>query len=43
MNQQTIIKNNRKVKVMGNITPTIDHYARNGQMGDTDRQSDMSC
>ena len=35
-NQQTIIKNsrkiknNRKVKVMGNVTPTIDHFFRNG-------------
>ena len=24
------IKNNRKVKVMGKITPTMDHYPRNG-------------
>ena len=30
------IKNNRKVKAMGNITPTTDHYPRNGQMRDTD-------
>ena len=35
-NQQTIIKknrkikNNRKVKAMGKITPTMDHYPRNG-------------
>ena len=35
-NQQTIIKNsreiknNRKVKVMGNVTPTMDHFFRNG-------------
>ena len=29
-------KNNRKIKAMGNITPTMDHYPRNGQMGDTD-------
>ena len=43
MNQQRIIKNNRKIKkknrkikVMGNITPTMDHYPRNGSMGDTD-------
>ena len=36
INQQTIIKNNRKIKAMGNITPTMDHYPRNGQMGDTD-------
>ena len=28
--QRTIIKNNRKVKVMGSITPTMDHYPRNG-------------
>ena len=37
------LKNNRKVKAMGNITPTMDHYPRNGQTGDTDPQSDMSC
>ena len=36
INQQAIIKsnrkikNNRKVKAMGNITPTMDHYPRNG-------------
>ena len=41
--QRTIIKNNRKVKAMGSITPTMDHYPRNGQMGDTDPQSCMSC
>ena len=23
-------------KAMGNITPTMHHYPRNGQMGDTD-------
>ena len=36
INQQIIIKinrkikNNRKVKSMGKITPTMDHYPRNG-------------
>ena len=36
INQQTIIRNhgkiksNRKVKAMGDITPTMDHYLRNG-------------
>ena len=36
INQQTIIKNyrkiknNSKVKAMGNITPTMDPYPRNG-------------
>ena len=41
-NQQTItkinrkIKNNRIIKTMGNITHTMDHYTRNGYMGDTD-------
>ena len=30
------IKNNRKVKAMRKITPTMDHYPRNGEMGDTD-------
>ena len=30
-----IVKNKRKVKAMGNITLTMDHYPRNGQMGDT--------
>ena len=35
INQQTIIKNcrktknNKKVKAMGKITPTMDHYPRN--------------
>ena len=24
------VKNNRKVKAMGDITPTMDHYSRNG-------------
>ena len=24
------IKNNRKLKAMGKITPTMDHYPRNG-------------
>ena len=28
INQQTIIRNNRKVKAMGTITPTMDHYPR---------------
>ena len=41
IDQQTIIKYNRKlknkkIKAMENITPTMDHYPRNGQMGDTD-------
>ena len=26
------LKTNIEVKVMGNVTPTIDHYPRNGQM-----------
>ena len=30
------IKYNKKIKAMGNITPTMDHYRRNGQMGDND-------
>ena len=34
--QQTIIKNNRKIKEMENITSTMDHCPRNGYMGDTD-------
>ena len=29
------MKNNRRVKEMGNVKPTMDHYLRNGQMGDT--------
>ena len=29
-------KNNRQVKPVGNITPTMDHYPRNGWMRDTD-------
>ena len=34
--QQTIIKNNRKIKEMENITSTMDYCPRNGYMGDTD-------
>ena len=40
--QPTIIKNNRKnknnrkVKAMRNIAPTMDPYLRNGQLRDTD-------
>ena len=34
--QPTISKNNRKIKAMGSIAPTMDHYPRNGQMGDID-------
>ena len=36
INQQTIIENNRKIKInrkvktMGNITPTMNHYYKNG-------------
>ena len=29
-NNNRKIKNNRKVKAMGKITPTMDHYPRNG-------------
>ena len=29
------IKYGTKIKAMGSITPTMDHYPRNGQMGDT--------
>ena len=41
INQQIIIKitknlKKQKIKGMRNITPTIDHYSRNGQMGETD-------
>ena len=30
------IKYNKKIKAMGNITPTMDRYPRNRQMGDSD-------
>ena len=36
MKKKLIIKNNRKVKAMGNMSPTMDYYPRNGQMGDTE-------
>ena len=26
----------KKIKAMGNVTTTMAHYPRNGQMGDTD-------
>ena len=29
-------KNNRKMRAIRNITPTMNHYTRNGYMGDTD-------
>ena len=48
ISQQAIIKNdkklknNRKINVMGNITPTMNHYPRNERMRDTNPLSDMS-
>ena len=30
INQEIIIKNNSKIKAIGNIIPTMDHYSRNG-------------
>ena len=36
MKKKLIIKNNTKVKAMGNMSPTMDYYPRNGQMGDTE-------
>ena len=41
INQQTFRINSRKIKAIGNITPTMDHYLRNGYMGDKDLQSDI--
>ena len=41
INQQTFRINSRKIKAIGNITPTMDHYPRNGYMGDKDPQSDI--
>ena len=29
-------KNNRKIEVIGNISPTVDNYSRKGKMKDTD-------
>ena len=31
------LTNNRKIKAMRNITPTMDQYSRNGQMGETNK------
>ena len=31
-----IIKNNNQIKAMANRTPTMDHYPRNGKVGNTD-------
>ena len=47
-NTSTIRKNNLKQrpgekKNMAYITPTMDHYSRNGWMGDTDPRSDIYC
>ena len=40
--QQTVKKNTHtQTKTMGYITPAMDYYPRNGQMGDTDPRSDM--
>ena len=33
----------RKKNYMAYITPTMDHYSRNGWMGDTDPRSDIYC
>ena len=41
INQHTTIKNNRKVKAMGNIAHTMDNYAKNRQMEGNDLESDM--
>ena len=41
--KSTEIKNNRKIKALGNITPTMDLFPKNGWMGDTDLLSGMSC
>ena len=30
MKKKLIIKNNTKVKAMGNMSPTMDYYPRNG-------------
>ena len=35
-NNKNQTEDNRKIKGMGNITPTMVHYPRNEQMGDTD-------
>ena len=32
-----------KIKAIGNVTPIMDYYLRNGQIGDNDLQSAMSC
>ena len=39
---KTNVKNNRKLKEMINITPTMDHYPKNGQIRDTHPLSDIS-
>ena len=31
------IKYNKKIKAIGNVIPTLDHYPRNRLIGDTDR------
>ena len=31
-----VMKYNKKTKAKENVTPTMDQYPRNGQMGDTD-------
>ena len=36
-------KEKKKQKTVGYITPAINHYSRNWQMGVTDPSSDMSC
>ena len=39
----TKIKNKTKIKNMGDTTTIMDHYPRNGQIGNIDPESDMSC
>ena len=43
MSQRQTSKTTEKVKTVENLTSTMDHYPRNGQIGDADPQSSMSC
>ena len=36
-------RKNIKLKAMGNLTPTMNHYPRHGYMEDTHLQFDNSC
>ena len=41
--EKNLNQRQKKLKIVVYITPPMDLYPRNGQMGDTDRCYDISC